>query len=1069
MKVKDKSKAELNQELEKMRQQLAELQKSEAEHKRLEQSLREERDLLRTLINTLPDYIFAKDTDSRFMFNNNAHLRVLRAATQDEVLGKTDFDIFPQELAAQYYADEQATIQSDQSLIDQEEPYLDEAGHRRWLSTTKAPLKDSDGKIVGLVGMSRDITRRKQAEESLGSSVEQMKAAYEQTIIYARELKQEITERKRVEWMLEQRAAHLALINGIGRKIAAVLELDRVLDRAANLVQETFDYHHVALFLLDGYVARLKAVAGSYAEHFASGHSQKLNEGIIGWVATHGQKLVANDVSAEPRYISLIADHIETRAELCLPVKVAGQIVGILDIQSPHLDAFDENDVIAMEPLTDQIAVVIENARLYRAVRQELAERKRAEQALQRAHDELECRVEERTTELRQSEERYRDLFDNAHDLIQSLDADGRFGYVNRHWLEALGYTTAEITDLHFGALIHPDQITHWQDMFQRLQTGHSFINERLLLVTKTGQELVVEGNLNPYFEGSRFVACRGILRDITERERAERALREGEEKYRTLIEQSGDAIYLIHGGRFEVINRKFEELFGITQEMANNSDFVFSNIVTPKSRGLIRETAKKNGNGQNPHPPYEFTVLDKDGNEIEVELSVSYPAYRGGLATQGIIRDITQRKRIEEEKRIAYRQVQQYAGKLAEKIKEEQRQREIATILAEVVASVSLTLSKDELLNHILCKLQQLISYDSASIFLVQDDQLIIEAGHGFEVEIINQQHPLESDTLFQEMLTQKSYILIEDTQADPRYRPWLGAEKVRAWVGTPLVVAQEVIGYLAMDRHLPGAFTPADAELVQAFAHQVAQTIYNTRLFADLKNTQAQLIQRERLAALGQAAATMAHELRNPLMAIQMGVEYFVRDVAEDSPHRRGAALMQANVDRINRLVEDILYIARAPQPTLAFASLHSVLEDELAHWESKLTKKKISYHTQLASDLPDILMDTDQIGRAISNLISNGIDAIGTGGELRLTLHLENGAQLITLADNGPGISAEHQSKIFEPFFTTKSRGTGLGLSIVKQIIDYPQGHISLWSEAGRGTKFTITLPQTSEVSS
>ncbi|MCP4608494.1 MAG: GAF domain-containing protein, partial [Planctomycetes bacterium] len=425
MKIQDKSKSELNQELEILRSQLAELQKSEAEHKRLEKSLREERDLLRMSINTLPYYIFVKDPDSRFVFNNSAHLRLLKATDQDQLLGKTDFDIFPPELAAQYYAAEQSIIQSDQPLIDQEEPCLDEAHNKQWLSTTKVALKDGHGKIVGLAGISRDITKRKQTEENLGSSVQQMKVAYEQTIIYARELKNEITERKRVELMLERRAAHLALINGIGRKIAAVLELDRVLDRAASLVQETFDYHHVALFLLDGHVASLKAVSGSYVEYFASGHSQKLSEGIIGWVATHGQKIVVNDVSTEARYISLIADHSETRSELCLPVKVAGQIVGILDIQSPHLNGFDENDIIAMETLTDQIAVVIENARLYKTVRQELIERKRAEQALQQAHDELERRVEERTTELRQSEERYRDLFDNAHDLIQSLNVTG--------------------------------------------------------------------------------------------------------------------------------------------------------------------------------------------------------------------------------------------------------------------------------------------------------------------------------------------------------------------------------------------------------------------------------------------------------------------------------------------------------------------------------------------------------------------------------------------------------------------------------------------------------------------
>ena len=88
------------------------------------------------------------------------------------------------------------------------------------------------------------------------------------------------------------------------------------------------------------------------------------------------------------------------------------------------------------------------------------------------------------------------------------------------------------------------------------------------------------------------------------------------------------------------------------------------------------------------------------------------------------------------------------------------------------------------------------------------------------------------------------------------------------------------------------------------------------------------------------------------------------------------------------------------------------------------------------------------------------------MGPGGELKVTLHDEDDQQVIMIADNGPGISEEYQFKIFEPFFTTKSRGTGLGLAIVKQIIDYHQGHISVWSEIGVGTSFTIALPKAEE---
>lgn len=172
-----------------------------------------------------------------------------------------------------------------------------------------------------------------------------------------------------------------------------------------------------------------------------------------------------------------------------------------------------------------------------------------------------------------------------------------------------------------------------------------------------------------------------------------------------------------------------------------------------------------------------------------------------------------------------------------------------------------------------------------------------------------------------------------------------------------------------------------------------------------------------------------------------------------------------MQVNMGRIDRIVEDILYVSRAPRPNLAPGSLNTILQDELTHWEMNVADKNITIDADLEEGLSPILIDADQIGRSLSNLIGNGIDAVGPGGELRLTLRAdaEYKDQIITITDNGPGIPPENQVKIFEPFFTTKSRGTGLGLAIVKQIINYHHGEITVSSEVGQGTTFTINLPQ------
>jgi PAS domain S-box-containing protein len=173
------TRTQLVAEVERLRRQLADLEAIGSRQLPAEDAPAVEHNLLRTLIDNLPDFIFFKDRQSRFIVNNAAHRRVLGASTQEEVVGKTDFDFFPTQLAEQYYADEQAVIQSDRPLMNREEIVVDPEGRQQWLLTSKVPLRDGHGQVVGLVGISRDITDRKQAEEALArSNAEMEQVAY---------------------------------------------------------------------------------------------------------------------------------------------------------------------------------------------------------------------------------------------------------------------------------------------------------------------------------------------------------------------------------------------------------------------------------------------------------------------------------------------------------------------------------------------------------------------------------------------------------------------------------------------------------------------------------------------------------------------------------------------------------------------------------------------------------------------------------------------------------------------------------------------------------------------------
>jgi PAS domain S-box-containing protein len=178
---------------------------------------------------------------------------------------------------------------------------------------------------------------------------------------------QDITERKRAEEALRQRASQLALLNEIGRQVAALLDVDQVLARAAHLVQERFGFHHVGLFIRAAGEDRLvmRARAGEYASLFPPDHSVTLGQGMVGWVGLHGETLLANDVAAEPRYVNPYPDRLPTRSELSVPIRIGDEIVGVLDLQSPQPNAFAPDAVTTKETLADQIAIAIHNARLY--------------------------------------------------------------------------------------------------------------------------------------------------------------------------------------------------------------------------------------------------------------------------------------------------------------------------------------------------------------------------------------------------------------------------------------------------------------------------------------------------------------------------------------------------------------------------------------------------------------------------------------------------------------------------------------------------------------------------------
>lgn len=226
-------------------------------------------------------------------------------------------------------------------------------------------------------------------------------------------------------------------------------------------------------------------------------------------------------------------------------------------------------------------------------------------------------------------------------------------------------------------------------------------------------------------------------------------------------------------------------------------------------------------------------------------------------------------------------------------------------------------------------------------------------------------------------------------------------------------------------------------------------------------LESAQEQLVRQERLAAVGQLASAVGHELRNPLGVISNSV-YLIRGATADSPDerlKRHVATAEREVSAATLIISDLLDFARAREPMVASVDVVSLVDEAL---EVAPPPAGITIERQNGGPLPGVAADRDQLRQVLLNLITNGYDAMTDGGELRISTAASNGRVVITVKDQGTGMTEETRGHLFEPFFTTKARGVGLGLAVTHRIVGAHGGTISVDSTPGDGATFTVSLP-------
>jgi two-component system sensor histidine kinase HydH len=221
------------------------------------------------------------------------------------------------------------------------------------------------------------------------------------------------------------------------------------------------------------------------------------------------------------------------------------------------------------------------------------------------------------------------------------------------------------------------------------------------------------------------------------------------------------------------------------------------------------------------------------------------------------------------------------------------------------------------------------------------------------------------------------------------------------------------------------------------------------------------ARLVQSEKLAALGQLAASVAHEVRNPLAVIRSAAQG-IGETAVDDEARRACGFITAEIDRLNSVVTSLLALARPPRLAPGRVAVRDLLDRSLALARDELAAKDIHVRRTEPDDLPPIRADGDLLCQVLLGVLANAADAVPAGGEVTLDAAARNGTVELVVADSGPGVPAELRERIFEPFFTTRREGVGLGLAVARQIVALHGGRIEVGERPGGGARFLVTLP-------
>ena len=632
--------------------------------------------------------------------------------------------------------------------------------------------------------------------------------------------------------------------------------------------------------------------------------------------------------------------------------------------------------------------------------------------------------------ELIESEEKFRTYFNSTPTAITLYDLEGKYLMVNPAFCDLVGYPKEELLKKGVEDFTHPDDLNAYRERIRTMLSGIKvayMIEKRIL--KKDGSVIWVEGNTNLVRdEAGKPLFFLSNMNNITERKQAEEKLRESEERFRRYFEDATIGISLTETtGKLTTINRALCDMLGYSFEELSSKGF--AEITHPDDLDESKECVRCLLAGEKSTYRMDKRYLKKDGSVLWADVSTMLLRDSAGQPLHFItnVIDITDRR-------------------LFQKTLEE-KEAYIKNVLDNLPVGVSVN-SADPIVtfSYVNDNFVKFYRTDRESLSKVDSFWDAVYEDPKFRAEI-------------------KKRVLADCASGDPDLMHWEDIPITRKGQETTYVTARNIPideNRLMVSIVWDTTIRKKAEDQIRRMNEELEQRVEDRT--KQLKKAQEQLVRQERLSVLGQLAGGVSHELRNPLGVISNATYYLGMMLPKADPKTKEYInIIDTETHRAEKIITDLLDFSRVKSAERETFNLKDLVV------ESQRNIKKpenIKIEMKFPNGLPAVFADPAQVRLVIGNLLENAYQAMPEGGMLRITgkekMLKKRSYVALDFQDTGSGIAPENLARIFEPLFTTKQRGIGLGLATSKNLAESNGGTLTVSSEPGRGSLFTLMLP-------